>query len=253
MPVRSNVLLLACFVAVLAFLATTTRAQLIASRDLTLGTRVPADRLATPQSCQQADSSIDAPPPPTESADAKALQLTITALSPAKLAIGEDFTATVRLKNVASTAVLVPSVPDGERVVRTSADGTEEKYEVGDLSFRLLTGKTHGIPTFLDSGGALFADPDDKSSYISLAPGNWIAIKVHAAVECGVEECLGSIRPDTNAVLTAWWYQRVLTHKVNGCNETHGSLKIRELDSAPFTVPVEIPKKKNAAVTRGRK
>jgi hypothetical protein len=176
--------------------------------------------------------------------------LTIVDTSPAKLEIGNDFNASVRLKNIGTTAVLVPSAPDGEGVLRPSADGTEEKYEVGDISFRLTTGKQHGIPVYLNSAGALFADPDDKSSYLSLKPGTWLEIKLHARVECGMEDCMGDIQPDNKAVLTAWWYQRVLSHRVSGCDETHQSVKVRELDSAPFTIEVKSPSTKTSAVAR---
>lgn len=227
-------------------------AQQVASRDLTLGWRVPNDHISVPQSCETPRSTVAE----DESADkdaqskTKELELKIVEIEPAKLEIGSDFNASLRLKNVGTKPVLVPSIADGERVVRKSADGTEEKYEVGDISFRLLTGKTNGIPVYLESSGALFADPDDKSSYISLQPGNWLVMKLHARVECGLSNCVGEIRPDDKAVLTAWWYQRILSHKVNGCDEVHGSLKVRELDSEPFTVSVKSPEAKETALAR---
>jgi hypothetical protein len=180
----------------------------------------------------------------------KELELTIVGTSPAKLEIGGDFNATVRLKNVGTKAVLVPAAVDGERALHTSADGTEEKYEVGDISFRVATGKQHGVPVYLNSAGALFADPEAKDSYLSLNPGTWLEIKLHARVECGLEDCIGEIEPDNKAVLTAWWYQRVLTHSVKGCEETHGSYTVRELDSSPFTVEVKSPQSKTSAVAR---
>jgi hypothetical protein len=227
-------------------LSVASHAQLAASRDLTQGSRVPSEHISVPQTCAKPNSSI-ADLPSTEQ-DSKTLELKIVAISPAKLEIGSDFEATVRLKNTGTTAVLVPSVMDGERVLRTSSDGTEEKYEVGDISLRLMTGKARGIPVYLNSAGALFADPDDKATYLSLAPSNWVDIKLHARVECGLDECVSEIQPDNKAVLTAWWYQRVLTHRVNGCDETHGSMKVRELDSAPFSVVVKNPTTKTTAV-----
>jgi hypothetical protein len=183
-------------------------------------------------------------------AKTKDLELTIVETSPARLEIGNDFNATVRLKNVGTTTVMVPSIADGEKVLRSAADATEEKYEVGDISFRLTPAKPHGIPIYLNSAGALFANPDDKASYLALEPGKWLEIKLHARMECGMENCLGEIQPDSKAVLTAWWYQRVLSHKVNGCDETHGSLTVRELDSAPFTVEVTDPAPKMSASVR---
>jgi hypothetical protein len=102
----------------------------------------------------------------------------------------------------------------------------------------LATGKSHRTPIFLSSEGALFADPDDPSTYVTLAPGNWLEIKLKGVVECGAAKCLGALVADSAGVLTAWWYQRVLTHKVTGCEENHGSIDVRQVDSAPLRVVV---------------
>lgn len=236
---------------VLGFGAAPSFAQLAASRDLTSGWRVPSEHIAVPETCDKLRSLMtnndQAKADPAKNID---LELAIVETTPAKLEIGNDFNATVRLKNVGTATVLVPSIADGEQVLRSVTNATEEKYEVGDISFRLTTAKPHGIPIYLNSAGALFANPEDKASYLALDPGKWLEIKLHARMECGMEHCLGEIQPDSNAVLTAWWYQRVLSHKVTGCEETHGSLTVRELDSAPFTVEVTDPTPKVSASVR---
>jgi hypothetical protein len=234
----------------LEFAALTVSAQMVGLRDLTSGTRAPAERISVPETCAQSGSSIANDGASGNSvnagADENPLEVTIVAISPSPLEIGNDFTAKVRLKNNGAKAVLVPSVTDGERVLGVSTDSTEEKYEVGDVSFRLMTGKDHRIPVFLNSGGALFANPDDKGSYLPLEPGNWLEIKLEGIVECGLEDCLAEIRPDNKAALTAWWYQRVLSHRINGCDETHASAKVREASSAPFSVAIRNPPSKSA-------
>jgi hypothetical protein len=251
MPRRSISIAAAVIVLVLGFTAAPSFAQLIASRDLTSGWRVPSEHIAIPETCDKPRSLMtNGDQAKADLAKNKDFELTIVETSPAKLEIGNDFNATVRLKNIGTTAVLVPSIADGEQVLRSAAATTEEKYEVGDISFRLMTGKTHGIPIYLNSAGALFANPDDKASYLALDPGKWLEIKLHARMECGMENCLGEIQPDSKAVLTAWWYQRVLSHKVNGCEETHGSFTVREVDSAPFTVEVTDPTPKMSASVR---
>jgi len=229
------------FVIALAFAAVPLFAQMVASHDLTLGWRAPSEHISVPETCTQSGSSIanDGSGNPADvGSEATRLQLTITGISPSPLEIGNDFIAKVQLKNVGTTTILVPSSADGERVLRVSVDSAAEQYEVGDVSFRLLTGKDRRTPVFLNTSGALFADPEDKSSYLPLEPGNWIEIKEEGLVECGLEDCLGEIHPDNKAEITAWWYQRVLSHRINGCNETHGSAKVREADSAPFAVAV---------------
>lgn len=224
-------------------------AQMAAFRDLTQGSRVPGERLSIPTSCNKPDSTIADSPAPEAGSQTKNLELTIVQVSPAKLEIGNDFTASVRLKNVGDASILVPATADGEQLRLALNPNSEEKYEVGDVSFRLLSGKSK-IAIYLDSSGALFANPDDKASYLELAPGKWLDIKTHARVECGLEDCIAQIQPDNKAVLTAWWYQRVLVHRVSGCAETHGSVKVRELDSAPFTIVVKNPSAKTRPAKR---
>jgi len=229
----------------MVLLAASASAQLIASRDLTSGWRPPSDHISLPQSCEKSSSFIadgdDASANGQKDSRAKAspdLELTILSTTPEKLEIDGDFVASVRLKDVGQKAVLIPAVADGEQLQKAEASGTEEKFEVGDITFRLGTGDHHGAPVFLSSSGALFANPDDETSYVTLKPGNWVELTIHGSVQCGAAQCLGGIQPDKKAVLTAWWYQRVLTHKVNGCEETHGSYNVREVDSAPLTIQV---------------
>lgn len=233
-------------------------AQMVAFRDLTTGWRVPSEHVPGPTNdqCPKINYSLSdgekagssKPPKP----EGERLELQIVQVSPAQLKIDEEFTATVRLKNAGSGEVLIPATADGAQLSASPGNDSdmEEKYEVGDVSFRLATGKDHRAPMFLSTGGALFADPEDKKTYVSLAPGNWLDIKLRGAVECGAAKCLGALQSDSDAVLTAWWYQRVLTHRVSGCDESHGSIAVRELDSTPFKVAVHNSAKKSEATPR---
>jgi hypothetical protein len=222
-------------------------AQEIGSRDLTLAWEAPNDHLPSPLSaaCPTVNSTISpgvqSKQPAAKNLDDKSLEFTIAEVTPPELHIGDDFTATVRLKNIGSAEILLPWQPDGERVVRVSPDGKEEMYEVADVTFRLKTGAKHRAPMFLESAGALFAHPEDEASYIKLDPGRWVDVKLKGVLTCGLPECPDDAVPDDHAVLTAWWYQRILTHKVEGCNEDHGSSVVRQLDSAPRSIVVLAP------------
>jgi hypothetical protein len=236
------------FVSFLAMgLAQFCAAQQVGSRDLTQSWQPPNDHLPSPLSaaCPTVNSTISPgsqmPGATPKAIDDKALEFTIAELAPPELHIGEDFTATVRLKNIGSAEILVPWQPDGERVVRVSPDGKEEMYEVADVTFRLKTGAKHRAPMFLESAGALFAHPDDEASYVKLDPGRWVDVKLKGVLTCGLPECPDDAVPDDHAVLTAWWYQRILTHKVEGCSEDHGSSVVRQLDSAPRSIVVLAP------------
>jgi hypothetical protein len=234
------------FISVLA-LAPFCLAQQVGSRDLTLSWQAPNDHLPSPLSaaCPTVNATISEGLQPKQPAakeiDDKALEFTIAEVTPPELHIGDDFTATVRLKNIGSAEILVPWQPDGERVVRVSPDGKEEMYEVADVTFRLKTGAKNRTSMFLESAGALFAHPDDEASYIKLDPGRWVDIKLKGVVACGLPECPDDAVPDDHAVLTAWWYQRILAHKVEGCSEDHSSSVVRQLDSAPRSIVVLAP------------
>jgi hypothetical protein len=217
-------------------------AQSLGTRDLTSDFSVPVEHVSSPspQTCDNIHSSISdgAPAQKAEEAGpASGLEFSIISVSPPELVIGEDFVAVVRLKNNGPDPVLVPSSSSGEQIA-TGSDTSQEQYEVADVTFRLASGRNR-TPVFLDSSGALFAQPTDKNSYLALNRGNWIDLKIKANVTCGAARCLAEIQPDGSAVLSGWWYQRVLTHRVHGCDEDHGSYKIREINSTPFSVVVK--------------
>ena len=231
--------------------------QLVASRDITSGWSVPPERVPgpPPDTCPKVNYSVS-PADGTKKAapvEGERVELEIVQISPPQLTIGEEFTAMVRFKNAGTSTILVPATADGAQLTGNTDIGkgqTEEKYEVADVSFRLATGKDHRTPIFLNSTGALFADPNNRSTYVTLAPGNWLEVKLKGVVECGAAKCLGALEADSEGVLTAWWYQRVLTHKVSGCEENHGSINVREVDSAPLRVVVHNSVKKGKSSSR---
>ena len=228
-------------------LAAACAAQQAGYRDLTVSWRAPEDHVPTPSSalCPSVRSTVSdgdpAQSPATSGKPGERLVFTVHQIVPAELHIGDDFTATVRLKNAGASPVLIPWQTDGEQVVRVSKDGKQEIYEVADVAFRLKTGDKKRAAMFLQSDGALFAHPDDHASYLALQPGRWIDIKLKGAVVCGLADCVAEAEADDHALLTAWWYQRVLTHQVDGCHEDHGAYTVRELDSSPYPLAIRGP------------
>ena len=118
-------------------------AQQAGYRDLTISWRAPEDHIPTPSSavCPSVRSTVsEGDPRQSPAAPGKPgekLEFTVRQIVPAELHIGDDFTATVRLKNVGASQVLIPWHTDGEQVVRVSKDGKQENYEVADVAFRL--------------------------------------------------------------------------------------------------------------------
>lgn len=170
------------------------------------------------------------------------VELAIATVSPAVLHIGELFTAVLRVKNVGSDPVLLPWETNGESVTRTSAGGEQESYEAVDIALRLKSGTHQLAPVWLRTAGALFGHPELKSSYIALQPGQWVDIKLKGTVACSDEGLpCGKLVADKHGALTAWWYQRQLTHRIHGCDEDFGNSVVRELESKPFEVAVTRP------------
>ena len=192
-------------VALVLGLAGAGAAQQAGYRDLTISWRAPEDHIPTPSSalCPSVRSTVsDGDPRQSPAAPGKPgdkLEFTVRQIVPSELHIGDDFTATVRLKNVGVTQVPIPWQTDGEQVVRVSKDGKQEIYEVADVAFRLKTGDKKRAPMFLQSEGALFAHPDDHANYLALAPGRWVDIKLKGAVVCGLADCLIEAEADDHA------------------------------------------------------
>jgi hypothetical protein len=220
-------------------------AQQVGSKDLTISWRAPNDHIASPDSekCPQIHATINhgnevQTHPFADKPDTDVLALTISKIEPTVLHLDEDFTATVQVKNTGTGKISIPWQPDGEQAVSISKDSAEEKYEVADVNFHLTISDKKQPPIFLQSAGAVFANPEDHTSYIELGQGQWVEMKLRGAVTCAFERCPGEIVPAEHAMLSAWWYQRVLTHHVSGCNEDHGATTVRELTSTPFPVRI---------------
>lgn len=209
----------------------------------TASSRPPKDQLARPseETCPVVKSAVDdgaALDSGMEHRDAK-VEFSVTETSPKLLRIGSDLTATVRLRNLGSDAIGLPWQTDGETVTRVSANGEEEDFEVADIALRLSSGREQIAPVWLSGAGSLFARPGIESSYVRVEPGQWVDVKIRARVQCSNEGLpCGKIVADRHASLTAWWYQRQLTHRIHGCNENHGNFVIRELDSKALRVVV---------------
>jgi hypothetical protein len=240
------------FIANLAFavlaIAPLSFPQQVSMRDLSASWRAPDDHVPPPSidACPSVQHRIvGADPASALPANDKSIELAIMKITPSALAIGGEFTATVHLKNIGSADLMIPWQSDGEKVVHVSA-GSSEEYEVADVNFRLRTTGNKRAPMPIESEGALFAQPGDAATYLPLQPGQWVEMKIKGSVECALDECPGNLAPDERADLTAWWYQRVLTHQVKDCNDDHSSRQVRQVESAPLTVIVHGP-----AVPRG--
>ena len=215
-------------------------AQQAGFKDLTsVQSRVPAEHVPGPPlgACPTVKTHVQngALTPALGAEKQDAVEFTIDSVSP--LHIGGNFTATVRLKNIGTQPLLIPWETDGERVTRVSEDGQKESYQATDIALIL---KSPGQrPAWLDASAVLFAHPEVKASYLEVPPGQWAEIKINGKLACGEEELpCGKIAPEKNATLTAWWYERELTHQVHDCNEDHGNFVIREMDAKPLPVTV---------------
>jgi hypothetical protein len=218
-------------------------AQQAGVKDLTVvDSHVPAEHVPGPSigECPTVNSGITNParkPDVGRTTANDSLELSVNKVS--ALHVGEPFTATVRLKNLGSSTVMVPWETDGERVTRISESGQEENYEATDIALILKSADAKQKIMWLEGGGALFAHPDIKTSYLEIPAGQWVDVKVKGTLSCAHEDLpCAKIKPDPHGLITAWWYQRELTHQVHDCNDDHGNTVIRELDSKELPVVV---------------
>lgn len=222
-------------------------AQQVGLRDFTVTSwRAPADHVSRPTreicpvvNSTVSDGAIVQAAVQSDQEEKERVQLVVVDVTPTVLQIGGEFQARVRFENLGKTAVRVPWETDGERVTHMSADGKEESYEVVDINLRLGTDIKHGSPAWLKAAGVLFARSDGASGHLDLPAGSWAEIRIKGKLTCGQSGVLcKDFEPDEKAELSAWWYEREMTHRVDGCKEDHGSYVIRELDSKPLLVVV---------------
>jgi hypothetical protein len=234
------------FIVVGLLLAACSFAQSAGSKDLTVNVpQPPQDHLARPaeEVCPSMNTGIsdgrETGRVDTAAPQSKMnVEFSIIKISPAELRINQGFTATVRLKNIGPNTLLFPWETDGESVTRIAAGGEEENYEAVDIALRLRSGTQQIAPVWLKSAGALFAHPEVKSSHIAIKPGQWVDVTMKAQVHCSEGLPCGKIIPDRHGIMTAWWYERQLTHRIHGCDENYGNFVIRELESKPLQVIV---------------
>jgi hypothetical protein len=98
-----------------------------------------------------------------------------------------------------------------------------------------LPGKPREIANL--AGGVNFcAQPNNSAQHLKLRPGEWVDIKFSVGVVCkSYEEPVCSSYLQGDAVqLTAWWYERELTHLRKGCEIKDGAYTSREFKSTTF-------------------
>jgi len=217
--------------------------QLVGSHDFTATSwRVPVDHVPTPtkEICPIVNSTVsDGAIVQPDVKEKENVQLKIVEITPSKLQIGGEFHTTIRIENHGKTVVRVPWETDGERVTRMATDGKEEGYEAVDISLQLGTGSQRGNRVFLKAAGALFANFDLPSSYLDLPPESWADLKIAGRIECrNTGGLCSNFERDERGELGASWYERQVTHRVDGCAEEHGNFVVRELESKirPVTV-----------------
>jgi hypothetical protein len=98
-----------------------------------------------------------------------------------------------------------------------------------------LPGKPRGIANL--AGRVNFcAQPKNSAQHLKLRPGEWVDIKFSVGVVCKPYEepvCSSYLQGDA-VQLTAWWYERELTHLRKGCEIEDGAYTSREFESSPF-------------------
>ncbi len=164
------------------------------------------------------------------------LSLSIEEVRPSAFHIGDHFEVTVRLNNVGQTVVRVPWQTFGPDAMQVSTDGATASHQEVGLLLRLESaGKSNSIGDEVN----LYANPVLGWSYVDLAPGNWVTIRLVGRVHCGDDSTCKEIRPDRHAKLTARWFEYLYQRTVKDCIPSETNLTTRKMDSKPVSVALK--------------
>jgi hypothetical protein len=199
----------------------------------------PATRTWTPsgKSCPGTnDQFIEIACGSQRSPEPEKLSLSIEEVRPNVLHIGDQFEVTVRLDNVGQTVVRVPWQTFGPDTMQVSSDGATASHQEVGLLLRLESaGKSNSV------GGKvnLYANPVLGWSYVDLAPGNWVTIRLVGRVHCADDSSCKEIRPDRHAKLSARWFEYLYQRTVKNCVPSETNLTSRKIDSRPVSVALK--------------
>src|SRR5262249_41453122 len=122
------------------------------------------------------------------------------------------------------------------KVLVISHDGHEESYDVVDINLAITVTNMRDGPIRIKANGVLFSEPDLELFYNELLPGQWIEMKIKGKVECDAPSQSCSKYVGRGASIGARWYERKLTHRVDGCNVSQGNFVRRQLATKLFEV-----------------
>jgi hypothetical protein len=102
----------------------------------------------------------------------------------------------------------------------------------------------------LRGGVTFWAQPENPVQHLKLRPGEWVDLKFSVDVVCkSIDEQVCSRYLNGDAVqLTAWWYERDLTHLRVGCKITDSAYTSREFESSPFDFAQPIAEKPKSSI-----
>jgi hypothetical protein len=144
---------------------------------------------------------------------------------------------TVRLKNLNVYAPaefpweISPVVP-----IQTDPNDPAVKYEAATIWVWMATPKSSKGIASLRGEVNFWAQPNNPAHHLKLRPGEWVDIKLSVGVICDSiheEVCTHYLNSDPMH-LSAWWYERELTHARKGCIVTDSAYTSREFESSPF-------------------
>jgi hypothetical protein len=165
------------------------------------------------------------------------LDLSIVNAQPERRDDQPRLTITVRLKNL---NVYVPAEIPWEisPVVPVQADPHDPavSYEAASMWIWMKLPKPSREIASLPGGVSFWAQPGNPAHHLKLHPGEWVDIKFSVGVICDsihAQVCTHFLNGDA-VQLTAWWYERDLTHVRKGCVVTDNAYTSREFESSPF-------------------
>jgi hypothetical protein len=234
-----------CF-AVVLFAAPSVAAQSVATKDFTEIADVPFEHTNTsdikPEKSTAADSAhkdcvVGFRDGVIVREPQEKLHLAIVNTEPRLVYAQTPITVTVRLKNVGDHRVLIPwETHQVESDIDPKTGATRYESATIQLEFGTLPDRKNN--SYLKGEATLVAAPSRREQHVELLSGQWVDIKLKAAIQCDSTESLACepFNADEHAQLTAHWWESLFTYEEEGCSVWRGAYKSRMLNSSPMEV-----------------
>ncbi len=166
------------------------------------------------------------------------MRVEIVKVTPIPIVIGEQFSATVRIRNMGKAAIALPWDEDLARIAAVAPRLRDEGYGSAwvDFEVRAKVGSRQRIRLKVDGG--LYAHSSLSSSSLTLQPGNWAELTVSGEVKCQLDNLCQGVKAAPKSFFSATWNEALRTVRRDGCSRISGYFVGRHVTSKSVKLEV---------------